>query len=203
MRKIALFYFLTTITLLIFTSCSSLVRITYDNGAYVDKTNDITYFAAGVSYEPMAVGSEYAKYNKMVLYKIDGLEPQLWLTEKFEGIGSIYYSSEITLPSLHEFQPVSFHICLVTETIQSLKVIDDESEIAVLLDAVANNEDAVLPASGESYHLKFTSELYPGIYYDLLYVQTAEGRCYLFDRDTKRCVEIGDTISKYFGGVSQ
>ena len=202
LKKIALFYFLTVVMLLpLLVSCSPLIKITYDDGKYMDKANDIIYYAAGVSYEPIAVGAEYAQYKKIVLHEIDGLDPAMWLTESYEGIGSIYYSSEITLPSLHEFEPSAFIICQVSETIQSLKVIEDQADVDAILDAVANGEDAELPLAAEPYHLKFTSDKYPGIYYDLLYVQTTDGKCYVFDRDTKRCVEIGDTVSKYFGGI--
>ena len=202
MKKIALFYFLTAVVLLsLLVSCSSLIKIIYDDGGYIDKSNDVTYYGAGVSYEPIAVGAEYAQYKKIVLHEIDGLDPQLWLTESYEGIGSVYYSSEIILPSLHEFEPSAFVICQVSETIQSLKVIEDQADIDAILGAVSNGEDAELPLAAEPYHLKFMSDKYPGIYYDLLYVQTSEGKCYVFDRDTKRCVEIGDTVSKYFGGI--
>ena len=200
MKKIALFCFI-TLTALLFTSCSPLIKITYDDGRYIDKSNGITYYAAGVSYEPQAVGSKYAKYKKTVLHEINGLDPKLWLTESYEGIGSIFYSSEITLPSLLEFEADSFAICLVGETIQSLKVSDDPADISAILDAVANGENVELPQSAESYHLKFTSAKYPCIFYDLLYVQNADGKGYVFDRDTKRCVEIGDVVSKYFGGI--
>lgn len=202
MKKIALFYFFTAILLFTLISCSPLINITYDNGVYVDKANDITYYAAGVSYEPIAVGKEYAKYKKIILHEIDGLAPKLWLTEAYQGIGSIYYSSEIALPEFTEFEPDAFLICLVSETIQNLKTVDSTNDIESIIDAYKNGSDAELPVSAESYHLKFTSAKYPGIYYDLLYVQNPNGRCYIFDRDTKRCVEIGDTVSKYFGGIT-
>ena len=178
------------------------MKITYKDGVYKDKSNGITYYAAGVSYEPQAVGSQYAKYKKSVLHEIVGLDPKLWLTESYEGIGSIFYSSEITLPTLLEFEPDSFIICFVGDLIQSLKAVESQEDIDAILDAIANGEDAELPISAEeSYHLKFTSAKYPGIYYDLLYVRNSDGKCYIFDRDTKRCVEIGDTVSKYFGGI--
>ena len=202
MKKITLFYFFTVVILLsLLVSCSPLIKITYDDGKYIDKSNDVTYYAAGVSYEPIAVGAEYAEYKKTVLREIDGLDPKLWLTESYEGIGSIYYSSEITLPSLSEFEPSAFIICQVSENIQALKTVEEQADINDILEAVANGEDAELPQSAESYHIKFTSDKYPGIYYDLLYVQITDGLGYVFDRDTKRCVEIGDTVSKYFGGI--
>lgn len=199
MKKIALFYFLIGVILL--TSCSSLIKITYDDGKYIDKANGITYYSAGVSYEPIAIGGEYAMYKKTVLHTIDGLDPKLWLTEMYEGIGSIYYSTDIKLPSIDEFEPDSFLICLVDETIQNLKTVESSSDIEAILNAIENGDDVELPLSAESYHLKFVSDKYPSIYYNLLYVQTPDGKGYVFDRDTKRCVEIGDVVSKYFGGI--
>ena len=100
-----------------------------------------------------------------------------------------------------------------------------------------NGEAHDIPTSGKSYKLKFESEEYPGIYYNLLYILTSHEESeldengnpiieiidgekveltkyvyghYIYDRSTRRCVDIGEILEKYIpystdtsgGGVS-
>jgi len=184
--------------ILVLTSCSSLVKITYENGKYIDKAGGITYLAAGVSYEPVKVGEEYAKYGKTVLYTIGNLNPKEWLTEKYEGIGSIYYSEKLKLPEFGEFEPVKVTICVADVITMGINRVETQAEIDAIVDIYLHGEQTELPIDGlASYHLKCTSDKYPGIYYNLLYVAGRDGRNFIYDRDTKRSVEAGDVLKKY------
>jgi len=173
------------------------VKITYKDGKYIDRAGGVTYLAAGVCYEPVSVGDEYAVYGKTVLYEINGLDPKEWMTEKYDGIGSIYYSEEINLPAFEEFEPNKIYACEVDYIIVRIAEVTDLIDVNAVTDLYLNGEQTELPIDGtHSYHLKFSSEKYPGIYYNLLYV-IADGGNYLYDRDTKRCVEIGGVLEKY------
>lgn len=186
------------------TACSGLVRITGDGEKYYDRANGVTYLSAGVSYEPAAVGPEYALYGKTTLYEIAGLDPRLWLTEAYEGIGSIYYSEEIALPSLAEFGASKAYVCVEDATTLHLVTVDRASDVAAVVNALsAANGEAQLPAGGTSYHIKFTSDEWPGIYYDILYVEADNGRNYLYDRDTKLCAEAGGMLKAYLPDTAE
>lgn len=175
-----------------------MVKITYSDGKYIDKAGGVTYLSAGVSYEPVSVGEEYAEYNKTVLYRIGFLNPKEWLTEKYEGIGSIYYSEDLKLPEFGEFEAVKILICAVDVITISINTVEDKADINAVAELYLNGEQTELPIDGRnSYHLKFASDKYPGIYYNILYVEGRDGRNFLFDRDTKRCVEAGKALEKY------
>lgn len=182
-------------------ACSPLVKITYKDGKYIDKYNGVTYYAAGASYEPISVGAEYAQYKSAVLHTIGSLDPKQWLAEAFDGIGSVFYSSDISLPDLTEFEPVGILICIADNLIMNTGTVSDINDVKAVVSAMADEttENAVLPADGKrAYHLKFISEKYPDIYYNLIYAEGKDGTDYIYDRDTKRCITAGDLLKEYF-----
>ena len=179
------------------TSCDSLVKITYEDGKYIDKTNGVTYIGASVSYEPVKIGSEYAKYGKTILYEISGLDPAQWLTESYEGIGSIYYADTVTLPSLQEFGAVKIYVCIEAAITMQVSTIDDEAAVSATVEAL-NAESVDLPQDGiNNYHLKFVSDTYPSLYYDILYIEVDDQHNYLYDRATKQCVDVGRLLKDF------
>lgn len=186
--------------LLVFTSCgSNLIKITVDGDKYIDKTNDITYYGATVSYEPRAVGAQYAHYGDTVLCQIKGLEPAEWLTESYDGIGSVYYSSAITLPTLNNFEPTEIYICIEEAITMQIGKVAVQSDVDAIAAAMTGGEAVDMPLAGDdSFHLKFLSDTYYGIYYDILYIEdSASDENYLYDRGTKKCVAVGDLMKKY------
>lgn len=180
------------------TSCSSLVKITYKDGKYIDKSHDITYLAAEVNYEPIVVGTSYAQYKDTVLYRVKGLEPAEYLTEYYNGVGSMYYSDKIKLPSLSEFGATQIYICSSDNITMHLCTIDDKETVDTVIKTLLEGEPVELPPDGvSSYHLKFKSDTYPAFYYDILYVVGKNAEKYLYDRSTKHCVDAGTLISEY------
>ncbi|NLE13929.1 MAG: hypothetical protein GX628_09695 [Clostridiales bacterium] len=188
----------------VFISCSSgIVKITYEDGKYIDKTNGITYLPAGDSYEPTAIGEPYAEYDGGTLYNIPGLDPELWLAEEYDGIGSIFYSEETELPALENFGATEAYICVEDAITMHLQTIDNQSVINRIIEALTGCEDNLqLPSGGTSYHIKFMSETYPGIYYDILYVECDSGD-YLYDRDTKQCCDAGRILKAYLSDTPE
>jgi len=181
-------------------SCgSNLIKITVDGEKYIDKTNDITYYGAPVSYEPRTVGAEYAHYGDTVLCQIKGLEPTQWLTEAYDGIGSVYYSSDTVLPTLDMFEPVQIYICVEDAITMQIGKVDTQSEVDAIASALTDGEATDMPLAGDdSYHLKFLSDTYYGIYYDVLYIEdSASGDNYIYDRGTKKCVAVGSLMKTY------
>lgn len=183
---------------LCFTSCDNLIRVTYKDGYYVDTVNNIKYFNASVSYEPVSVGAEYAKYNDIVLYKIAGADPTQWMTEAYEGIGSIFYAEDVALPTLSEMNPIAVYVCgSETKTI-SLSTVEDADVIAQLCSLIENGEQTEAGSYKNSYYLKFSSEAYPFLYYSVVYIIGDNGGRYAYDRGTKKCVDIGYLLETYF-----
>ncbi len=174
-----------------------LPQIKLENGKYADKTNGVSYLAADINYEPVAVGEPYAEYGKTTLYIIDGLDPKQYLTEKYEGIGAIYYADTLTLPGLSGWAADSIIICESDEITIQKGEINDAGEIAKIVDAATAAETVSGPAGSRAvYHLKFTSSIYSGLYFDLLYLDDGT-HSYFYDRTTKDYHDAGDLLLKY------
>ncbi len=198
MKKFGYLSLLTAVLILcssVLSSCGGLHKVVYDNGYYIDRTNGIKYICAPVSYEPTAVGEEYAKCGDTVLYTIPDTDPKLWITEQYEGIGGLYYAEGVVFPSLSNFEADSIIVCSSEVLTIGIGVIEDADVIAQVVDAMDSGEEAVPAETSARYFLKFASSKYPWMYYSVVYIAGADGSHYLYDRDTKRTIEIGSVIS--------
>lgn len=192
--------FVSALLLAAVTLSSCAVSLTEKDGALYDKKNGITYVAAPLCYEPQKTLDEvYAKCGKLKLelYEIDGLDPDEWLSEKYEGIGGVWHSDGAELPDIDGFDADRMYICVEQTKTISLATVEDKEVIDALVKVFVDGETSSLVQNGESYKLKFESEKYPGLYYNLLYVIGPDGKNYVYDRETKRCVNVGDILKDY------
>lgn len=184
-----------------FASQPKLYKLTLQNGAYKDAANGVSYLSADVNYEPIAVGEAYADYEGVTLYKIVGLEPAKWLTEEYSGIGAVYYADTQTLPGLAEWQSDGIRVCESEEITIQKAAITDAGEIAAIVAAATGAPLESEPAGAASgkfavYHLKFTSPVYTGLFYDLLYLDDGTN-AYFYDRSSKLYFGAGDLLLEY------
>lgn len=193
---------------LLLLSCSGeLVNFKYEDGQMQNKRLHLSYTPAPTNYEPVSVGEAYGYYAKsdMTLYEIKGLDPHEWLTQAYAGSATtIFYASDITLPTLTELDPTKIYVCDGDSVTISVATIDDKAVIDKLIDLFENGEYAEWPLINayKTYELKFYSEEnYPHIYYNLTYGEFEEG-FFLYDRNTKRSVMIGDTLADYIVPVN-
>ena len=200
MKKFALFCAV-LIMCTLFASCSGLVSLTDEGGKLVDKKNGITYVMAPICYEPISTELEpFAECAslKLQLFGIIGLDTDKWLSEQYEGIGGVYYNeAAVTLPTLTEFEPTQIMICIEETITTGLGAVVIPEDIDAVVDAFMNGEEAKLVQGGESYKLKFSSDKYEGIYYNLIYIEGDDGENYIYDRATRHCVNVGDVLIKY------
>jgi len=196
MKKMILSALLTA-ALITMSACSSLVRIEYKDNYFVDSAHNIQYDMASVSYEPVSVGAEYAQCGKTLLYEIPGADPTQWLTEAYEGIGSVFYSTEIALPTLAEMKPNNVQICVTNVKTISIGSITEQADIDAVVDALTNGESVMMPPNGTSFDLKFLSETYPFLQYSVVYIKCADGGRYLYDRGARKTVKAGDLLERY------
>ena len=185
-------------------SCrGDLVTLTYEDGQLVNKRAKLAYTPAPLNYEPASVGEEYAYYKKadMTLYEIVGLDPREWLTEEYAGTATtIFYGEGITLPTLRGMDPDRFYLCISASRTISLATVEDAEIIAALLDLYENGEQTEYPlaCSVANYELKFHSEEYPNLDYNLTLGVFPEGN-FLYDRQSRRSVEIGSLLDAWIG----
>lgn len=213
MKKIC--YIATVVILvaaMLFCGCSKGNKFEMSGGQYVDKDSGIIYNAAPACYEPIAVGEElYGTLKKAELYKIEGADPEKWLCEVN---GTVFYSNDITLPTLGQLN-ISYAEVVLEDTV--LVKITDSAVISGIVNAYENGSDVGRPyvASAEDYEINWRIRMADetlGIYYILSYVEINEdhiiegdngedvnlGRKFIFNRfEDNRCVVAGDVMDKY------
>ncbi|MBR2459645.1 MAG: hypothetical protein IKB34_00225 [Clostridia bacterium] len=165
-----------------------------------DPRKDITYELAPMCYEPVAYdvhSGVYAKYGDTEYYMVRDADPTKYLCTIDMNVYDLYYANDISLPSLAEFAPNYTRVCKVEAIavmIGSIEAEDTEKLVDYYLSA--NTVDSSL-ISGveETLYLKFMSEEYNFMYYNLVYYKTKNGERYLYDRTVGRCVDIGSRFS--------
>ena len=183
---------------LIFSSCSGIVKMKYEEEYLLDSKNGIRYLKASVSYEPVSTGEQYAKADGVELYTIPGANVTEWLSEKFKGVGAVYYSENVHLPTIAEFNPTRAIICSGSEKLIGIAAIDDADVIREMCRLLDEGENAEITYIADSYPLKFVSADYPFLYYNVMYTATEDGGRYLYDRGTHKTVDIGNLLKPYF-----
>ena len=184
--------------LLSLVSCTK--QLYNEGGNLVDRDNGITYIPAPITFEPQTLAAEpYAECSELgiELYEIEGLPGDEWLSEPFDGIGGVYYSDKLTLPTLEEFDADLMYICVEQVITVSIGTVDDKAGIDAIVTSFVSGEPTTIIQSGNSYKLKFSSDKYPGLYYNLIYIEGDDGENYIYDRSTQTCVDVGDVLQAY------
>ena len=199
MKRIPALTSLFMLCALLLISCGGSVKLTYENGQLINKSKHLAYTPAPLNYEPTAIGEEYAVYGKTAtpLFEIIGLDPKEWLTEANTGsTTTVFYGSGITLPTLREMDPDELYVCINGAITFAQSIVRDKAAIDAMIDLFETGEqvDWPLTDSVRIYELKFHSTKgWPCISYNLTFGEFPEGK-FLYDRQTKRCVEIGDLL---------
>ncbi len=189
-----------TALLLLSSGCGEKVKIdvhlTYDaeSNTLVDPASGRVYAFASVAYEPAYVGDPYADWGDIILHEVDGFSPEKLLTEAWEGVGSMVYAVDSPLPTLKEMQPDKIMVCTTQMTTACIMEILDLETVTEAVYYLETGENVAVPEHGtSSYSMKFCSEDYEGLYYNVIYIAVGEGentQAYLYDRSTKKCAAI-------------
>lgn len=184
------------------TACASLnlVSLKYENGMLINTAAGLAYQSLPSSFEPVATEEEYAVYKPrdLILYTIAGMDPQQWLSEKYDGIASVFCAAELEIPTLATFGATKMIVCLYEEVTLGLAEITDAEVIAQAVNLFENGEEAEWPLMDSKglYQIKFASDTYPGLYYNLSYGIFEEGT-FLYDRSSKKCVNADHFFDAY------
>lgn len=188
---------LASASLFILASCGTVAEYK-DNVFYIKKTG-ISYTAASLTYLPTYIGEEYAKCEKpeLTLHKLGNYDTSLWLTSESSGRATtlFYNADKVTLPTWETTKMETLYICTVGDKIVAYDVIEDQSLIKKITDALIDGEQTEWPSDGyyREFDLLFSPEGYPMLYMSLLYGEFPSGN-YIYERSTKRCVEIGNLL---------
>ena len=179
------------------TGCSDTVQLRYKDGVFT--SGRLSYVPASGTYEPTAQGDEYAYYKNgnITLYTIGKYDPTLWLTENYAGgATTVFHAPSITLPTLSELNAEKILVCTSDVTTVAVGEITDKELIDRLVQTFTEEDGSEWPLVGATleYDLKFYSSAWPQIYMNLIYGEFEEG-IFVYERATRRCVEIGDLLS--------
>ena len=182
------------------TSCEEKIKVdvhlTYDmeRDALVEETLGLDYRFASVSYEPATITEPYADWEDVILYTVKGWDPKVLLTEEYSGIGGLLYAADQPLPEFADMNCNQIYVCTSSLSTVCLTTIDDAELVTEAVNQLTLGESIDLPEDGHStYHLKFHSDDYAGLYYNVLFIMRGEGEegdYFLYDRGTKKCVEV-------------
>ena len=182
--------------------CSDLpVMAVTESGALYDEEKGITYVGAPVCFEPVRLEAEpfaRCKHPKTELYAIEGQSTDIWIAEWFAGdISGLYVAEGTVLPTLEEFGADHLIICMEGTRTVGIGVVENAEDVAAIVDAFTSGEVCEPVSDGSSYELALSSAKYEGLYYNLIYTEGADGGNYIYDRSTKRCVNVGDALTKH------
>ncbi len=181
------------------------VHLTYDaaRDALVEDNLGLDYRFASISYEPATITEPYADWEDVILYTVKGWNPKELLTEAYSGIGGLLYAADKPLPEFSDMNCNEIFVCTASQTTVCLNTIDDTAVVTEAVNQLTQGEAVDLPEDGQmTYHLKFHSADYEGLYYSVLFIMRGEGEegdYFLYDRGTKKCVEVPYDL--FFGWI--
>ena len=165
------------LTCLILCACTN-KRLTPNGEKLIDNKTGIEYNVAPSCYEPIGLGTEYARSDRqgydVTYYRIGELSPLEWLTD---GEYNVYYANGVTLPSFDEMSFNRIVVCEEYDALISVKDITDASLVNKVIDGYKNaQETEYLGLKADAvYKLKFRSAIYPYIQYSLTYYEYTDG----------------------------
>lgn len=186
-------------------------RLQYDvdsgEAYYTDSKNGTVYFRIDKrGYVPTSVGKEYAKItdengSTIKLYNIPEADPIRFLTSSNDGKQTLY--SSVSMPSIFDWESydgIEFSVYYSDESDTYFSKNNSTDIISAIADALENGSAAVLPGHDcETYYLKFSfGEEYTGIYYVIGCIfDKEEYISYIYDRDDKKTVCVGELLNGY------
>lgn len=209
---------------LVLCSCDKYeVLRTMEDGSLWDRANDIVYVPCGLSIKAYSVekNAVYAKADGKKYYKIQFEDPKYFISEEDNVMGGVYRNSEAAPITLESFNAVSAHIyvigaveLVVDQFLAAPKYFDEDYPFGenyvdgtpyteAVLNAMKSQTTVALPTyvdEDETRHIRLLSPDYPGLSYTVIFLKDINGGCYLYDRETKVCVEAPKMIIERFIG---
>ena len=174
---------------------------------YTDNKTGAVYFRIDMNgFVPVSVGKEYAKIkdpdgNTTKLYSIPEADPIRFLTSSKDGKQTLY--SSVDMPSISDwanYSGIEFSVCYSDESGSIFSINNNTDVISAIAGALKNGTPSVLPGHDcETYYLKFSfGEECSGIYYVIGCIfDKEEYVSYIYDRDEKKTVCVGELLNGY------
>ncbi len=198
---------LLAMSVLLLTSCNlGLVKVEHDKNTaiYSVAATGVDYNYAPSCYEAVEIGDKYAKWRNpsttVIFYEMVGADPTQWMTEEGK---TVFYSDKVTLPQLPDMEISEILVCVEGTSTATLVSITNDLHIDEIIDTWQTAEEVqysgITPT--RNYRVKFVSDKYPWMYFNLIYVEYSDGTSYLYCRDLGKCVPAGNLIKGYLDGT--
>lgn len=179
-------------------SCSS--GLVFDKGKILDSKTGIYYDYAPNTYEAIAISNAiYSVWEQndveVAYHAIEGLSTEEYLVDEY---GYIICAEDKALPDLDGFAPTSALICTNTEVAVSIGEINEKAKVSALVELYMNGESVNFENTAiDTLEVKFISEKYPNLYFNLSVMIEEDNSVYLWNRDNGKYINVGDMLDEY------
>lgn len=208
-RILPLLCLILTVTAL--ASCGITIHEGIGKGDAMDKSGGVAWYHASTCYEAVALEQKQGKLvvgdQNLELYKLPDMDPAHWLaTEDM----NVLYAEGVTLPTLRDMEPTALYFYMDGSAQQKVYEMKNQEQLSAVIEDFCENKSVVYPATTpyKTYRVRFASDLYPGLYYALTYVEYANdytiddvnyGKYFLYDRFDQKFVPVGEEIHQALG----
>lgn len=178
-------------------------KLVLENGKILDSKTDVYYSFAPNTYEAMAIANAiYAVWEQndveVAYHAIEGLPTEEYLVDEY---GYVICAEGKELPDLDGFEPTGALVCTNTKVAVSIGEIKEKAKLRALADLYMNGENVTFENTAvETLAIKFTSDKYPHLYFNLSIMIEEDDSVYLWNRDSGRYVNVGDLLDQYIEG---
>ena len=200
------------LSLLMLASCGVTIHENLGEGDAINKSSGVVWYHASTCYEAVELEKKAGKLvvtskESLELYKIPDMDPEKWLATEDKNI---LYAKGTSLPTLSDMAPIALHFYVDSASERRLHTIDNGTALSAIITDYMENEPAPYPASTphQTYRVRFESNVYPGLYYVLTYIEyssdyivedTNYGKYFLYNRFDQKFVPVGDDIHTILG----
>ena len=198
--------------LLAFSGCGVTIHEGVGEGDALDKSSGTTWYHASTCYEAVELEKKLGKLvvtdkQSYEIYKLPNMDPDLWIGTEDKNV---LYAEGVTLPTLADMKPTLLNFHADSSADKKLYSIDETDLLAAIVADYSENESVPYPsiAPHHTYRVRFVSDLYPGIYYALTYIEYNTdyvvndqnyGKYFLYDRFDQKFIPVGDEIHTALG----
>lgn len=178
-------------------------KLVFEDGKILDTKTDVYYNFAPNTYEAIAIANAiYAVWEQndveVAYHAIEGLPTEEYLVDEY---GYVICADGKELPELDGFEPAGALVCTNTDVAVSIGEIKEKATLKALVDLYMNGDSETFKNTAvDTLSIKFTSEKYPHLYFNLSVMIEEDRSVYLWNRDSGRYVNVGNLLDQYVEG---
>ncbi len=177
MKTVRTFALLLVLAALLSACSAGAMELKFENGALRDEKNDVTFLSAPFNYKAVAIEPDRqvaiiktSKGADVPLYAVEGMDRAKWIAREDY---TLYYRSDVSLPTLREMQVTYVTVSRVSGTALEAGRLESRAEIDDLVETYEQGttipRDKVTVTPAARFELLFFSDTYAGISYSLEY----------------------------------